>query len=88
MEAFGLLLLTVFFGWLTVDAFRSTQALRKAPFSTFAHLWKGGLSHLSVVEQSEVKEHLLREVGTGHYGLVFLVLTLVCAGFTVRAFLQ
>lgn len=88
MTAWLLLLLTVGSAYLTYDAFRWSGSTERAPFSTIASLWSGGLTHLSVKEQSELKQRYASKLlGAGQLCWLFLVMTVVLAVFTVLAFI-
>jgi hypothetical protein len=56
MGAWLLLLVTLGSAYLTYDAFRWSGSIERAPFSAISSLWKGGRTHLSVVEQNRLKQ--------------------------------
>ena len=89
MAVWILLLLTVGCGYITFDAFRWSGSVKDAPFGAIARMWKGGLSHLSVQEQDQLKNrYASRLLGAGQLAWVFLAVTVVLAMFTIRAFFQ
>jgi hypothetical protein len=87
MTAWLLLLLTVGSAYLTYDAFRWRAGIESTPFSAIAGMWKGGLTHLSVVEQNQLKQRYASKLmGAGQFCWLFLVVTVALAVFTVKAF--
>jgi hypothetical protein len=89
MTAWLLLFLTVGCAYVTYDSFRWSRAVGRAPFSVIATLWKGGLTHLSVAEQAELKQRYSSNLfGVGQFCWLFLATTLFLAAATVRAFLR
>lgn len=88
MRAWLLLLFTVICGYLTYRLFRWVESLENAPFSTIAHLWKGGLSHLTPAEQDKIMRLAPSELGFGPLPWLLLTITIGLAIFTVRAFLE
>ena len=88
MTAWLLLLLTLGCGYLTFDAFRWSGSIERAPFSVIGSLWKGGLSHLSVVETDQLKQRYASKwLGGGQLCWLFLGVTVALSVVTVRAFL-
>jgi hypothetical protein len=88
MTAWLLLILTTGSAYLTYDAFRWSGAIENAPFSAIASMWKGGLSHLSAVEQNQLKQRYASKfIGAGQLCWLFLALTVVLAYFTTLEFL-
>lgn len=88
MISWLLLLFTVLCGYLTYDAFRWGNFLKGAPFSAISSMWKGGLSHLPLNEQNEIKERYSSSIfGIFQFQILFLVITIILAVATVRAFL-
>ena len=89
MGAWLLLLLTILCAWLTYDAWRWRSTLEKAPFSVIANLWRSRLEHLSLAEQNKVRDGFASFQGNSAGGFVklFLVVTIILAALTVRAFL-
>lgn len=88
MTAWILLLLTLGCGFLTYDAFRWSGSIEKAPWSAISNLWKGGLSHLSITEQNQMKQrYASRLSGAGQLCWLFLVFTVLLAILTVQAFM-
>ena len=88
MTAWLLLILTAGSAYLTYDAFRWNGAIKHAPFSAIASMWKGGLSHLSAVEQIQLKQrYASRLIGAGQLCCLFLAFTAILAYFTVLEFL-
>jgi hypothetical protein len=84
-----LLFLTMGSAYLTYDAFRWSGSIERAPFSAISNMWKGGLSHLSIVEQNELKQRYASKLlGAGQLCWLFLFVTAVLAGLTVRAFMS
>lgn len=89
MQAWFLLALTILAAFITFESFRWHRAMKRAPFGAIASLWKGGLSHLSVAEQNNVKERYLSgTMGIGQFPWLFLAITIGLAIFTVRAFYE
>jgi hypothetical protein len=89
MVAAILLLLTVFCAYVTFDAFRLRGSIKDAPFSAIAGLWGNRGDHLSLAEQAKIKDRYRSFViGAGKLALIFLVVTVVLAIATVRAFLE
>jgi hypothetical protein len=82
-----LLLLTVGCAYMTYDTVRWGSAVERAPFSIIAKQWKGGLSHLPVARQTELKRSY-SQLFVDQIGWLFSVLTLILAVATVRAFLS
>ncbi len=88
MTAWLLLLLTLGSAYLTYDAFRWSGAIERTPFSAIASLWNGGLAHLSVKEQNQLKQRYASKLsGAGKICWLFLLVTVVFAVFTFRAFI-
>jgi hypothetical protein len=89
MTPWVLLFMTAGCAYLTYDAFRWTAAVKRAPFGVIAKLWKGGLSHLSLPEQAELRQrYSSTSSGAGQICWVFLAATISLAVATVRAFLS
>jgi len=89
MSPWLLLLLTIACAYVTYDSFRWSAGAERAPFSTIARLWKGGLSHLSLTEREQVKRrNASLWIGLGQLCWLFLVGTIVLAVATARAFLS
>lgn len=88
MTAWLLLVVTLGGAYLTYDAFRWSGSIESAPFSAIANLWKGGLSHLSVAEQNQLKQRYASKfLGAGQLCWLFLAVTVIFGVLTVRAFL-
>lgn len=88
MTAWLLLVLTAGSAYLTYDAFRWSGAIERAPSSAIASMWKGGFSHLSAVEQHQLKQrYASRLMGAGQLCWLFLAFTAILAYFTVLEFL-
>jgi hypothetical protein len=51
-------------------------------------MWKGDLKHLNVAEQEKVKGLVAGFMGGGQLSWIFLLVTILCAVCTVRAFLE
>lgn len=88
MKAWVLLLFTVICAYLTYRLFRWVASLENAPFRTIAHLWKGGLSHLTSAEQDKVMKLAPSVLGFGQLPWILLAITIGLAINTVRAFLE
>ena len=87
MISWFLLLVTVGCAYATYDAFRWGERIGRSPFSVIEHLWKGGLSHLSLTEKSEVQRRYASALfGFGWTPWLFLLVTIILAVATVRAF--
>jgi len=56
MTPWLLLIFTVLCAYATSVASRAAQGISRAPFSSIQHLWKGGLSYLSVAEKEKVQQ--------------------------------
>jgi hypothetical protein len=83
-----LLLATIGCAYATFDAFRWRKGIGRSPFSVIANLWKGGLSHLSLTEKSEVQRTYASAVlGAGWIPWFLLLITIIFAVATVRALL-
>lgn len=88
MNAWILLILTIFCGYITYDTFRWGGAMKKAPFSVISNLWKGGLGHLPLSEQNKIKDRYASSIlGIFQIQWFFLIVTIGMAVATVRAFL-
>ncbi|WP_439606165.1 hypothetical protein [Hydrogenophaga sp.] len=88
MNAWLLLLVTLGCAYLTYDAFRWIGSIERTPFSAISSLWKGGLTHLSVVEQNRLKHQYASKLfGAGQLCWLFLTITVVLGIFTIRAFI-
>ena len=87
MNRWLLLTLTLVCAYATYQAFRMHENISRGPFSTIQHLWKDGLSHLSIAEKRDVQQNVSR-LFAGKIGGLFLVATLYCAVATVRAFVS
>jgi hypothetical protein len=89
MMAWLLLLLTIGACYLTYDAFRWRDSVECAPFSVIADLWRGGLAHLTIAEQNQLKRHYVsRLIGIGQLCWLFLGATIVLAVLTIQAFIE
>jgi hypothetical protein len=89
MNSWFLLFLTIGCAFITFDAFRWQQDVKRAPFSTISNLWKGGLSHLSASEKAKIQQRYSSTLfGVGQFCWLFLVITILLAVVTVRTFLQ
>jgi hypothetical protein len=83
-----LLLVTISCAYATYDAFRWRERTGRSPFSLIMNLWKGGLSHLSLAEKSDVQRRYASALfGVGWIPWFFLSITIILAVATVRAFL-
>lgn len=88
MNPWILLLLTIISGYLTYDAFRWGSSVKDGPFSVISNMWKGGLSHLPLSEQDKIKDSFSSSIyGIFQFQLIFLIITIIMAVATVRAFL-
>ncbi len=62
--------------------------MEKAPFSVISNMWKGGLNHLPLSEQNEIKDRYSSSIfGVFQFQLLILVVTIGMAVATIRAFL-
>lgn len=89
MKAWILLLLTLFFGYVTLLTFLWKRNVKSAPFSSISSMWGGNLDHLPIVEKDRIKNlYSSFPFGLGKIALIFLVVTLVLAFYTVQEFIQ
>jgi hypothetical protein len=80
-----LLIATAIAAYATSVASRAAQGTTRAPFSSIQHLWKGGLSHLSVAEKDKVQQGANRYLATKIF-VASAAVTVVLAAKTLRAF--
>jgi hypothetical protein len=83
-----LLLLTIGCACMAYDAFRWRSAIPRTPFKTIAGLLPGGQSHLSLAEQSKLRDGLASSLFAGRIVWLFLGGTVLLGVLTVRAFLE
>lgn len=88
MNAWLLLIFTVVCAYITYDSFRWRDSIKRSPFSVISNMWKGDLKHLTVAEQEKVKEFVAGFMGGGQLCWIFLLVTILCAVWTVQAFLE
>ncbi len=86
MTPWVLLLLTILCGYLTYDAFRWSGSVKGAPFSILESMWKSDLRHLSLSEQSQIRDRF-SSFFASKVLVIFLFITMGMAVATVRAFL-
>ena len=89
MSPWILLLFTIVAALVTIDAFRWGGSLKDAPASNISNMWKGGIDHLPLIKQNEIKNRYASSIfGVFQFQLVFLVVTLCLAVATIRAFMD
>jgi len=84
MTPWLLLIFTVICAYATSVTSRLAQGISRAPFS-IAHLWKGGLSHLSVAEKDKVQQDANRFLANKIF-VISAVSTVLLAVKIARAF--
>ena len=85
MNPWFLLIVTAIAAYVTSVASRAAQGIGRAPFSSIQHLWKGGLSHLTLAEKDKVQQGANRYLATKIF-VISAVSTVFLAAKTLRAF--
>jgi hypothetical protein len=87
MTAWLLLVLTLVFGVLTVDAFRMGMPLRELSARFWPREWKKGQEHLTLAEQDRLQGlRVWSTLGMGWLAWTWLAITILSAILTAQAF--
>lgn len=73
---------------MAYDAFRWRSAIPKTPLKAISELLPGDQSHLSLADQSKIRDGLASMLFAGRFVGLFLGATLLLGVLTVRAFLE